>query len=159
MFIRKATIKDASEMHELHTNAVRTTCKDFYTDEQIEAWLKDRSPEGYHEGISEGETYLVEEKGKILGFGHATPGELLAVYVNTDSQKRGVGKELLDYGLKIAVKGYKKVKLKSTLNATSFYKKHGFVQKKKSWVLRNGVKIPIVVMEYLVPPRQKSPIK
>ena len=147
MVIKTATINDAKEMHRIHTSAVRTVCKDFYTEKQIEAWLEGRSPEGY-EGIKKGEMYVVKDGGKVVGFGHAIPGEVVAVFVDPTFHKKGIGKLLLDYGLKIALKNHNKVKVESTINAESFYKKHGFVKIKDDVCMRRGVEIPIIVMEY-----------
>jgi N-acetylglutamate synthase-like GNAT family acetyltransferase len=134
-------------MHRIHTSAVKTVCKDFYTKKQIEAWLEGRSPEGY-EGIKKGEMYVAEDDNKIVGFGHAIPGEVVAVFVDPTFHKKGIGKQLLDYGVKIASKVKKKVNVESTINAESFYKKHGFVKVKDDVCIRRGVEIPIIVMEY-----------
>jgi GNAT superfamily N-acetyltransferase len=148
MGIKTATISDAKEMQRLHTSAVRTTCKDFYNKKQIDAWLEGRSPEGFHEGINNGDMFIAEENGKILGFGHAIPSEIVAVFVDPAFHGQGVGKLLLDYGLKIALNGHQKVKAESTINAEGFYAKHGFKKLKESSVTRRGVEIPIIVMEY-----------
>ncbi len=148
MIVKPATINDAKEMHNIHTNAVRKTCKDFYTQKQIDAWLEGRTPEGYNEGINKGDMYVAEEDGKIVGFGHAIPGEIVAIFVDTTSHKKGIGKLLLDYGLKIALKGHQKVKVESTVNAEGFYKKHGFVKIRDDVHVKRGVESPIVVLEY-----------
>lgn len=148
MEIKIATINDAKEMHRIHTVAVNTTCKDFYTDEQIKAWLEGRSPEGYYEGIKKGEMYVVEDNYKIVGFGHAIPGQIFAIFVNPAFHKKGVGKLLLDYGLEIASKNCRKVKVESTINAESFYKKYGFVKIKDDVCIKRGEEIPIIIMEF-----------
>lgn len=148
MGIKIATTNDAKEMHRIHTSAVNTTCKDFYTKKQIKAWLEGRSPEGYYEGINNGEMYVTEDEGKIVGFGHAVQGEVVAVYVDPTFHKKGIGKLLLDYGLIIAAKNHKKVTVKSTINAESFYKKHGFVKVKDDVWIKRGVEIPIIVLAY-----------
>lgn len=148
MGIKTATTNDAKEMHRIHTSAVNTTCKDFYTEKQIKAWLEGRSPEGYYEGINKGEMYVAEDEGKIVGFGHAIPGEVVAVFVDPTFHKKGIGKLLLDYGLKIASENHKKVKVESTINAESFYEKHGFVKVKDDVCIKRGVEIPIIVLEY-----------
>ncbi len=148
MGIKTATISDAKEMHRIHTSAVRTTCKKFYTEKQIGAWLEGRSPEGYNEGINKGDMFIAEEKGKIVGFGHAIPGKIVAVFVDPAFHGKGVGKLLLDHGLQIALKGHQNIKAESTINAEGFYEKHGFVKVKKDSVTRRGIEIPIIVMEY-----------
>ena len=73
MRIIPATTAHSEEIHKLHTRAVMAACKDFYTEEQIEAWLKGRSPEGYHEAINKGDMYVAEDNGHVVGFGHAIP--------------------------------------------------------------------------------------
>jgi len=148
MKIKTATINDAKEMHRIHTSAVHTTCKDFYTERQIQAWLEGRSPEGYYEGINNGEMYVAEDDGKIIGFGHAIPGEVIAIFVDPTFHKKGMGKRLLDYGLHIASQNHKKIKIESTINAESFYKKYGFVKIKDDVFIKQGIKIPIIVLEY-----------
>jgi len=150
MRIRPATINDAKEMQRIHTSAVTTTCNNFYTEKQINSWLEGRSPEGYHEGINKGEMYVVEDEGKIVGFGHAIPGEVVAVFVDPAFHEKGIGKLILDYGLKIATKDHRKIKVESTLNASGFYEKHGFVKVKDGVCVRNGVEIPTIILEYTV---------
>lgn len=148
MKIRSATINDAQAIHELHTKAVTTTCKDFYTNDQINAWLKGRSAEGYHKGIINKEMYVAEDNGKITGFGHATPGIIEACYVDPEFHNKGIGKLLIEHGMKIALKNHSKIIVESTINAESFYKKYGFNKIKKDAIVRNNVKIPTVIMEY-----------
>lgn len=148
MQIKTATTNHAQDLHRIHTDAVNKACQNFYTEKQIKAWLKGRSPEGY-EGIEKGEMYVAEEKGKIVGFGHAIPGEILAIFVDPAFHGKGIGKLLLEHGLKMALKNCKKVKVESALNAEGFYKKHRFVKIKDDVCLRNGVEIPVVIMEYL----------
>lgn len=148
MRIRKATINDAEEMHRIHEDAVRKTCKNFYTKKQIDVWLEDRMPEGYHKGIKKGDMYVAVDNDQVIGFGHAVPGEIKAIFVDPISHKKGVGKKLLDYGLKIALKNHKKVKVESTVNAEMFYKKFGFQKIEDDVVVIKGIEAPIIVMEY-----------
>ena len=138
-------------MHRIHTKAVKTICKDFYTEKQIAAWLEGRSAEGYHEGINKGEMYVAEDGGKIVGFGHAIPGEVIAVFVDPDMHKKGIGKMILDHGIKIASKGTDKVKVISTINAEGFYKKHGFSKIRDDVEIKRGIEVPIIVMEIQKP--------
>lgn len=148
MKINPATIKDAQEMHRIHSNAVLKTCKNFYTKEQIDVWLDGRTPEGYHKGIEKGDMYVAVENGKTLGFGHAIPGEIVAIFVDPASHEKGVGSLLLEHGLKIALKKHNKVKVESTVNAEGFYKKHGFVKVRDDVHIKNGVESPIIILEF-----------
>ena len=74
----------------------------------------------------------------------------MAVFVDPAFHKKGAGKLILEHGLKIASKGHKKVNTESTLNAVGFYEKHGFVKVRDDVTIRNGIEIPIVIMEYSV---------
>lgn len=148
MQIKTATIQDAEEIHHIHTNAVKFNCKNFYTENQITIWLKNRSPEGYHKGIKNGEMFIAEENGEIAGFGHAIPGQIAAVFVDPAFQGKGVGKLLLEHGLKLALQEKQPVMVESSLNAENFYKRNGFIKIREDFCIRNGIKLPIIIMEY-----------
>ncbi|MFA5792487.1 MAG: GNAT family N-acetyltransferase [Candidatus Gracilibacteria bacterium] len=150
MQIIPALASHAKEMHRIHTSAVREACKECYSDEQIEAWLSGRTAGGYLEGINNGEMYTVKDDGEVVGFGHAIPGEVVAVFVDPAFHKKGAGKLLLDYGVKIASKNHKKVNVESTLNAEGFYEKYGFKKIKDVVVTKNGIELPMIVLERLV---------
>lgn len=156
MQIIKATTEHDKELHRIHTAAVHASCKSFYTEGQLKGWLTGRSPEGYHSGIKNDEMYIAVDKGEIVGFGHAIPGEVVAIFVDPTSHGKGVGRRLLEHGLKIASKNHAKIKVDATLNAEGFYKKHGFVKVGDGAHTRNGVEIPVVVMEYLNTPANSS---
>lgn len=148
METRTAIISDAKEMQLLHTNAIKKTCSDCYSKVQIDVWLDGRTPEGYHEAINKGDMYVVVENRMIVGFGHAIPGEIVAIYVDPASHKKGIGKLLLEYGLQIALKGHTKVKVESSINAEGFYKKHGFIKIRDGIHITKGVESPTVILEY-----------
>jgi GNAT superfamily N-acetyltransferase len=147
--IRQAVEKDAVSIHDIHTRAVRGACKVCYTEKQISGWLKNRTPEGYLNSIRSNEIYVAEINKRIVGFGHAVPGEIVAIFVDPEFHKKGLGKALLEYGLNIAkTKNHKKIKLEATLNAADFYKKCGFIEIGKGVATRGGQKLDIVLMEY-----------
>lgn len=149
--IKSATIDDAKEIHRIHTAAVVTTCKTCYTDLQIKARIGGRSPEGYHNSIVKNEIYIAKIDNKTIGFGLAIPGEIVAIFVDPIFHNKGIGKLLLDYGLGIASKNQKTVKVESTINAESFYKKYGFIKIKDSvCIKRDNVEIPTIILEYSV---------
>ena len=145
--IRQATDGDACRIHALHTQSVRALCKDHYSPEQISGWLKNRSPQGYLPGIGNGEMFVAETSSQIVGFGHATPGEIHAIYVAPESTQQGVGSLLLAHVIKKARAGsHQDVCLEATLNAQDFYKKAGFVEVEQSMVKRNNTLLPVVRM-------------
>jgi len=149
MNIRLATLSDAIKMHELHTHAIKITCKQCYSAKQIQAWLQNRTPEGYHRGILNKEMYIIEDNNKIIGFSHAVPGTIHAIFIDPSFHKQGAGKQLLEHSIYKAHQNNKKLILESTLNAEEFYTKCGFKKIKNGITVRNNVEIPIVIMEYL----------
>jgi L-amino acid N-acyltransferase YncA len=64
VLIRPMEETDAAAIHEIHTACLRTTLKSHYSQEQLEAWLAGRTPQGYLRGAQHGETYLVAESGE-----------------------------------------------------------------------------------------------
>jgi len=132
----------------LHTHSVQALCANHYSSEQITGWLKNRTPQGYLPGIERGEMFVVVEGERILGFGHAVPGEVVAVYVAPEWAKQGVGRAILTEGIVRARSGHQgAVRLDATLNAREFYKKAGFVEVEQKTVGRNDVLLPVIVME------------
>jgi len=145
--IRQATVEDAQRLHELHTLAVLRLCSDYYAPEIIRGWLAGRSAGGYLDGIRSGAIFVAEIHSKVVGFGEAIPGEIVAVYVDPDFGKRGVGAALLNHGVRLASAGRGgTVRLESTLIAVGFYERFGFTELERSVVHRNDVEVPIVVM-------------
>ena len=148
MKIRSATQEDARDIHDLHCRSLRQLWSSHYSDEQIEGWIAGRSPKGYLPGISEGEMFVAVEGSSVLGFGHAVPGVIKAIYVAPEAVGRGVGRLLLERAMAIASgDGTKLVRLQSTLNAESFYRHFGFSSVRRSSVSKGEVSIPVVVMQ------------
>lgn len=146
--IRKATEADAVRIHELHIESVRKLCNAVYSPEIIDGWLKNRRPEGYIPGIWRGEMYVAELDGKIIGFGHAVPGEIVATFVDPAYVRQGVGTVLMKYGLKKAnVKAPGTIRIESTLNARKFYETFGFKVTQEMTVRRGSVEIPCYEMQ------------
>jgi len=146
--IRTATIEDADIIHDIHTKAARITCAESYSKAQIDVWLKKRKPEGYYDGINKKEMFVAELDGQVVGFGHANPGVVLAIFVHPDYQQLGIGKGLLNYALPIALNNSSALILEATPNAVAFYQKCGFVKVSDGKITRNGIELEVVNMRY-----------
>jgi putative acetyltransferase len=146
--LRNARPADAQRIHELHTASVRGLCMGHYSQEVIDGWLQNRSPQGYLPGIEKGQTFVAEDGGTILGFGEAAPGSVIAVFVEPRAAGRGIGAALAEHALHLARRGHTDpIRLEATLNAVHFYERLGFRQTERTTVTRNRVRVPIVVME------------
>jgi methyltransferase (TIGR00027 family) len=144
--IRIALPDDALAIHNLHTRSVRGLCTRDYPKEVIEAWLLGRSPEGYR-GIAKKEMYVFEEGGAICGFSHVVPIYGVALFVDPDHTKRGVGRALFEHALAlIRASGSVPVPFEATITALPFYLKMGCTEIRRSFVEKNHVKVETVLM-------------
>jgi GNAT superfamily N-acetyltransferase len=146
--IRTATPDDAARLHELHTAAVRQLCAPHYTPDIIDGWLANRTPSGYLPAIERAAIFVVEHEGRIVGFGEADAGFVVACYVEPTLARRGVGSTIMAHALTIARRGHDgPIRVEATLNAAAFYERFGFRAIARSSVRRNDVDIPVVRME------------
>jgi len=91
---------------------------------------------------------VAERGGRVVGFGEAGPGTVIAVYVDPADVLQGVGTTILRHAVALARREHEgPVRLEATLNARDFYEGAGFREIKRSTVRRNHVDIPVVVME------------
>ena len=73
---------------------------------------------------------------------------MIAVYVDPEAARRGVGAAIMRRALQTAARGHAgPIRLESTLNAQAFYERFGFREVHRATVRRNQVAIPVVVME------------
>lgn len=147
--IRQAEPADAPVIHQLHTRSVRTLCQTHYTPSQIEGWLGRRQPEGYLPAIQRHELFVAEVAGVLVGFGHAVPGEIVAIFVDSDWAGHGVGRQLVDYAMPLAQGSTGgPVHLEATLNACGFYARYGFQHLRQKLIQRGQVELAVVEMVY-----------
>ena len=148
--IRPAQPDDAPRIHELHTASVRALCSSHYAADVIEGWLLNRAPESYLAEIERGDLFIAERDGRVVGFGEATAGKVVAVYVDPAAVLQGVGRAILGHAVALARLGHAgPVRLEATLNARDFYARAGFREVQRSTVHRNLVDIPVIVMEMI----------
>ena len=92
---------------------------------------------------------VAEQGGAIVGFVGAEPGELTRLFVQPKASGRRLGRRLLQIGIEQARRGHEgPIKVKVTLNAVGFYKKHGFKTVRSCYASHNvgGPPIPLVLM-------------
>jgi len=144
--IRPAQPQDAARLHELHTASVRALCSGHYSADIIEAWLWNRTPSGYLGPIERGTLFVAEQDGRVVGFGEAAPGAVIAVYVDPANVRQGVGTATWHHAVVFAGEEHDgPIRLEATLNARDFYERAGFREIRRSTVKRNHVDIPVVL--------------
>ena len=148
VIIRQARREDAPRLHELHSAAVRSLCASHYSPEIIDGWLQNRHPDGYLPPIERGVMFVAEMGARIIGFGEAATGVVVAVYVDPSATQQGVGSTILRYAVEMARRDHDgPIRVESTLNASRFYERHGFREIERLSIKRNLVDVPVVLLE------------
>lgn len=153
--IRPAELADAEAMVRVHFDAVRRTAAGFYPTEVIEGWSREPGERRFaniRSVIAEGNKRLIVavQGGAIVAFGGIAvlSGEISAVYVHPSAGRRGVGGLVLAELERMAVEyGLSSLHLKASVNAESFYSRHGYlVTGRGTHPLPNGIEMSCVAM-------------
>lgn len=126
--IRRATLDDRQAIYEIQRSAILETCRRSYPEEDVTVWAGLLSPDSYH-AIHDRYFVVAERSGRIEGFGQLDEqeGEVEAIYVSPAAEGRGIGSAILRHLEERArACGLKELKVRSTLNAESFYARHGY---------------------------------
>ncbi len=146
--IRLAKRDDAPAIYAIHKTSLTTLCQTHYPLNTLERWIARKSVEGYYPAIDRGEMFVCESGVTAVGFGHAIPGEVVAVFVHPSFAGQGIGKLILNHALQCAKSDDDTpIKLIATLNAEAFYVKHGFKEVRRYSEVRDDLEFPVVEME------------
>jgi putative acetyltransferase len=150
--MRAAGRDDARAIHDLHTRCLRALWPSHYSIAQIEGWMSGRTPDGYLPAIGRGEMFVAEDDSGLLGFGHAAPGAIKAVYVEPERAGTGVGAAILHHAIARASAGSPtEITLTSTLNAEGFYARFGFEPVERKSIAKGDISLPVVLMRLRCP--------
>ena len=148
--VRRMRPGDIHQIHEIHTQAVRQVCSKFLSGDTVEAWLYGRTPEGYLTAEKEhGEMFWVAQdtSADLAGYASWHKDHLISLFVRPSLQRRGIGQALFDACEAEALRdGFEFRRIKSTLNAQSFYERLGFAKVKDGFEVKRGERIPHVEM-------------
>ena len=142
--IRRMVAEDAEAIHAIHSACLTRTLSAYYSSEQIAVWRSGRTPEGYLRAAEAGERFFVAEAdAQVVAFSSWRDGELLALYVHPDAQRRGLGAALLAACQRDAESCGKSIqRLKAALGAEGFYRRHGFAVEGPGVTLKQSTEIP-----------------
>lgn len=139
MEIRKAEKEEALEISKIQAAGWRTTYNTIIPADELSKIKDDNWEEMLTSVIKNDNPYLyvVEEDGQVIAnilFGKSRDmedcGEIYALYVLKEHQKKGVGRLLLEKAFEILNEKYSKIILKvlrDNHNAREFYQKMGFI--------------------------------
>lgn len=136
---------DAGALHAIHGACLtRSLLGHRYTQQQIEAWMAGRTPDGYVEAARGGERFIVADLGgEVVAYASWQSGELLSLFVHPDHQGCGIGAALAEACLAQAMHNSEPIGLvRATLGAEQFYERHGFKPIGSGIVSKRGVEVP-----------------
>ena len=92
--------------------------------------------------------YVFEEGGAIRGFSHVVPSCIVALFVDPDHTRRGVGRALFEHALAlIRASGTIPAPFEATITALPFSLNMGCTEIRRSFVEKNHVKVETVLMQ------------
>jgi predicted GNAT family N-acyltransferase len=148
--VRPARLGDGAAVFAVTQQSVMGLAAGHYSAEQIANWMGARTAAYYEDLIAQGRMFVAEQGGLILGFVDAEPGEVTRLFLRPDAAGKGLGARLLAIGIDAARKDHDgPIKIEATLNAESFYQRHGFRTIRHGYFSHGvgGVPIEIVHME------------
>ena len=152
--IRKATDQDCTALCEIHVSAIRELGKSHYSEAEVDAWSRGRTPEQYERHIRQREVVVAQHRSIPVGFGtlDLTTAEILQVYVTAEYARKRVGTQILETLLSMArAAGLREVHCISSLNAEAFYANAGFQSGQKcKHRFRHGGAIDCIAMKKLL---------
>ena len=146
MKFRPADSSDLSSIVDINLRSIFETYSSYYSEKDLRQWIGDRSEKNFEKSLSERQLFVVEDDKRITGFLDVIPGEVLAVYVYPEEERKGYGRMLLLEGIDRAKQKDKKVVVYASLNAVSFYEKYEFEIKKEVKHSRHGIDLPLIKM-------------
>jgi len=140
METRDAKPSDAEAVRAVHSSSIRGLGTEAYSEKQVNAWAQGCESTDYTSAIEseEFEFVVVEVDGKVVAFGSlklASPeeyeadvdAEVTAVYVRPSVARDGVGTCIYsELERRARAQGIRTLGLSASLNAVSFYEKHGY---------------------------------
>lgn len=97
-----------------------TYLPDLYSEAETRAFVRDVL-------LPNNEVWVAEEDGRVIGFAGLVDDSLMHLWVQPDSQNRGVGTELLTRAKERRPGGLRLHVFQKNVGARRFYERHGFV--------------------------------
>jgi putative acetyltransferase len=132
--IEPAEEQDIAAIMEIHYAAVHQTAQSFYPEEVINGWSPPKDNDRINRikrAIENPDEWLIvaKQNNLIVGFGSIAPkdNQLRALYVHPSFGRRGIGARILT-ALEHEARslGLSYLQMDASINAESFYRKHGF---------------------------------
>ncbi|WP_414545402.1 GNAT family N-acetyltransferase [Nostoc sp. CCY0012] len=153
MKLRTYEIGDTAEIIDLFYNTVHEVNIRDYTKEQIDAWAPvEMDIEVWINSLKTKFTYVVENNGKIVGFGELEAnGHIDKFFCHKDFQGQGIGTMILEQiESKARSLGIKRLFVEASITAKPFFANKNFLLVTEQEVERRGQKLINFVMEKFI---------
>lgn len=155
--IREAKPSDYEDMDAVFRASAKAFCSGSYDPDIIDDWTGTPWPDRFHIGSQNGdEQYVLTAKGAIICFSciNLQRQSLVSLFVLPEYSGQGVGQRMVEFVIeRAATAGLHVLKLDSSLNAASFYKRQGFTELGRSkYLSQSGIYMDSVQMERAICP-------
>lgn len=150
--IREAHASDYEIMDGIFRVSVKVFCARSYDSQVIASWSGEPWPGRFLKNKENGdEQYVFTIDDSVVCFGsiNLERHKLVSLFVSPDQSGGGIGQSMLEFLVTRAKEsGIRVLKVDSSLNAVSFYERHGFREICRSrYLTQNGVEMESVQME------------
>ena len=133
MLVRFFEDKDAEELSVLIKTTLVTSNSEDYSDKAIRVLCDAYSPDKLVVQSKKADVFVASQNGKLIGTISLDEDLITVMFVLPEYQKKGIGRELLEYVEQQAKKkGIKFLKVRASLTAYKFYEKNGYSKIKNS---------------------------
>ena len=142
--IRLATQSDIEEAKSLFADTIKSTCKNDYNVEQINAWVSSVENKERWESLLKEQYFIIAQiEEEMVGFATLEDGCYLDfLYVHKDHLRKGIANLLYD-NLKAEAsrRGIQKLSSDVSITAQPFFESKGFKIIKENRNIRNGIEL------------------
>ena len=142
--IRLATPEDLSDMQNLFTKSIKSTCTKDYSPEQIQVWTSSvHNKERWEKLLSDQFVLIAENDIEMIGFGSLARGTYLDfMYVHPHYQRQGIASRIYRELKKESQKqGHHQMTADVSITAKAFFESKGFTIIKENKKHVRGIEI------------------
>ncbi len=124
--IKVATIKDTDIVYDITQHTVDAVYPKYYPTGAVDFFKKHHSRDKIEKDIENNIVYLCVIEDEIVGTVTVKENEILRLFVSPKHQKKGYGRELLDFAESKVRQAYDEIIIDASLPAKSIYLKRGY---------------------------------
>ena len=146
--ILPACEKDLPRIQELIRDNTERVEENAYSEQQKKIWIAENTVEKLRVKLKEAQLFCLFKEDRILGVGGLNGNEVISMYVDEQSRRKGIGYKILSHIEDFARRQkIEKLSLTATRSAKAFYERNGFIALHKEEVLVQEVSFKETRME------------